>query len=112
MKKSLITAIALASVPFAAVVTAYAADAASNWGNHCAKCHGEDGKGQTKMGKKLKLRDLSDAAIQAKFTDEEAFKAMKVGVNDDKGKQVMKPTEEISDAEMHALVAYVRALKK
>src|SRR5689334_22638969 len=26
------------------------AEAASIWANECAKCHGEDGKGQTKMG--------------------------------------------------------------
>jgi cytochrome c553 len=112
MKKSLLTAIILGSAPLAVVLTSYAADAATNWGQHCAKCHGEDGKGQTKMGKKLSIRDLSSGDVQAKFTDEEAFNAMKVGVKDAKGKQTMKPTEDISDAEMKALVAHVRALKK
>ena len=50
--------------------TALAADAAANWENQCAKCHGPDGKGDTKMGKKLAIADLTDAKVQAKFTDE------------------------------------------
>lgn len=112
MKKSLLTAVILGSAPLAVVLTSYAADAAANWGEHCSKCHGEDGKGQTKMGKKLGIRDLSKADVQAKFTDAEALKAMKEGVKDEKGKQTMKPAEGLSDADMQALVAHVRALKK
>lgn len=101
--------IALAAATAAAT---YAADAAANWGEHCAKCHGDDGKGQTKMGKKLSIADLSDAKVQAKFTDEDAFKAMKSGLKDDKGKTTMKAMEGVSDADMNALVPFVRALKK
>lgn len=112
MKKSLLTAVILGSAPLAVVLTTYAADAAANWGQHCSKCHGDDGKGQTKMGKKLAIRDLTKADVQSKFTDEDAFKAMKAGVKDEKGKQTMKPIEELSEAEMKALVAHVRALKK
>ncbi len=91
---------------------AYAADAAANWTDHCAKCHGPDGKGQTKMGKKLSLRDLTDAAVQAKFTDEQAVKAMKEGIKDEKGKVTMKPIEGLTDGDMKALVGHVRAMKK
>lgn len=101
--------IALAAATAAAT---YAADAAANYGEHCAKCHGDDGKGQTKMGKKLSIRDLSDAKVQAKFTDEDAFKAMKSGLKDDKGKVTMKPMEGMSDSDMKALIPFVRALKK
>lgn len=97
---------------FVLAAAAYAADAAANWGQECAKCHGDDGKGQTKMGKRLKLRDLTDASVQASFTDEEAFKAMKEGVKDAAGKTTMKAIEGLSDDDMKALVAYVRALKK
>ena len=95
-----------------AAAVAFAADAASNWKEHCAKCHGDDGKGKTKMGKKLGIRDISDAAVQAKFTDAEALKAMKEGVKDESGKQSMKPAEGISEDEMKALIGYVRSLKK
>ena len=95
-----------------AALAAYAADASANWTEHCAKCHGADGKGQTKMGKKLGLRDLTDAAVQAKFTDADALKAMKEGVKDKDGKVTMKPIEGLGEAEMKALVTHVRALKK
>ncbi len=93
-------------------LTASAADAAANWEEHCAKCHGADGKGQTKMGRKLNISDFTDAKVQACFTDERAFKAMKEGVKDKNGKQTMKPIEGLTDDDMKALVPFVRALKK
>lgn len=95
-----------------AALSAYGADAAGNWKEHCAKCHGDDGKGDTKMGKKLSIADLSDAKVQAKFTDEQAFKAMKSGLTDDKGKTTMKAIEGLTDDEFKALIPVVRALKK
>lgn len=90
----------------------YGADAADNWENHCVKCHGAGGQGDTKMGRKLKIRDFSDAAVQAKFTDEDAFKAVKSGLTDDQGKVKMKPIEGLSDDEIKALVTHLRTLKK
>lgn len=90
----------------------FAADAASNWENHCTSCHGSNGKGETKMGKKLKIRDLTDAAYQASFTDADAFKAIKDGVKNDAGKTTMKPVEGLADDEINALVVYLRALKQ
>ena len=60
MKKIIILAIALG---FAAAMTASAADAKENWEKSCAKCHGADGKGQTKMGKKLNVRDMTEPGI-------------------------------------------------
>lgn len=98
--------------PFAFALAAYAADAAANWKEHCAKCHGDDGKGDTKMGRKLSIADLSDAAKQAKFTDADAMKAMKDGIKDKDGKVAMKPAEGLTEDDMKALVAYVRTLKK
>ncbi len=95
-----------------AAVSTYGADATANWNEHCAKCHGEDGKGNTKMGKKLSIADLTDAKVQAKFTDEQAFKAMKSGVTDDKGKTTMKAIEGLSDADLKALIPVMRALRK
>lgn len=104
--------LAIVGAGLAFAVSAFAADAAANWKEHCAKCHGEAGKGETKMGKKLSIRDLSDATVQSKFTDEQALKAMKEGVKDTAGKVTMKPIENVSEAEMKALVAHVRTLKK
>ena len=102
----------LAAALTAAALTAFGADAAANWSEHCAKCHGDDGKGQTKMGKKLAIADLTDAKVQEKFTDADALTAMKEGVKDKDGKVAMKPIEGVSDGDMKALVGYVRALKK
>ena len=103
----------LLTVIFAATAVAgFAADAATNWTDSCAKCHGADGKGDTKMGKKLSIADLTDAKVQAKFTDAEAFKAIKEGRTDENGKTTMKAVEGLSDEDINALVAYVRTLKK
>jgi hypothetical protein len=89
-----------------------AADVLSNWKEHCAKCHGDNGKGDTKMGRKLSIRDLTDPAVQAKFTDEEAMKAMKDGVKDKDGKVTMKPVENLAAEDMPPLVKHVRGLVK
>jgi cytochrome c551/c552 len=39
-------------------------------------------------------------------------KAIKEGVKDKAGKVAMKPAENVTDADIKALVAYVRAFKK
>jgi cytochrome c553 len=108
MKK--ILALALVCVGCMAVA-AWAADAKSNWDDNCAKCHGADGKGDTKMGKKLHIGDFTDAKMQAGFTDEQAFKAVKEGLKDQDGKTRMKAIEGLSDDDITALVKYVRGLK-
>ena len=88
------------------------ADVTANWADKCAKCHGATGLGDTKMGKKLNIADFSDAAVQAKFTDEQANKAIKEGLTDSTGKTTMKAIEGLNDDEIKALVVHVRALKK
>ena len=99
----------------AAVLLAFSpaprADVKANWEKQCAKCHGMDGKGQTKMGKQAGAKDYTDPQVQASFTDEQAAKAIKDGVKA-KGKEVMKPAEGLSDDDIKGLVAYIRAFKK
>ena len=108
MKKTILL---LSIMVSSAALTARAADAPANWDTLCKKCHGEAGKGDTKMGQKLGIKDYSDAAVQAKMTDEEMFKAIKEGVKD--GEKVkMKPVEGLSDDDIKALVKHVRSLKK
>jgi len=96
---------------FAAAISASAADAKDNWDSLCAKCHGPDGKGQTKMGQKLGVKDFTDAKVQADLKDETATKAIKEGLKDADGKTLMKPFDTLTDDEVKALVAYVRGLK-
>lgn len=109
MKKVLLLATVFG---FAAAITASAADASENWGKTCVKCHGPEGKGDTKIGEKLGIKDLTDAKVQASFTDADAFKALKEGLKDSEGKTRMKPVEGLSDDEIKALVQHVRGFKK
>src|SRR5262245_38391962 len=109
MKKIILLAVTLG---FAAAMTASAADAKENWEKTCTKCHGPDGKGQTKMGQKAGVKDYTDAKVQEELKDDAAFKAIKEGLKDKDGNTRMKPAEGLSDEEIKALVAYVRAFKK
>lgn len=109
MKKTIVLMIAFT---FAGLISASAADAKENWEKTCAKCHGPDGKGDTKMGQKLGIKNLADAKLQSELKDDEAFKAIKEGVKDSDGKIKMKAAENVTDDEIKALVQYVRTLKK
>jgi len=96
----------------AAALSAKAADAKENWDNLCKKCHGDEGKGDTKMGQKLGCKDFTDAAVQDKMKDDAAFKAIKEGLKSPEDKTLMKPFDTLSDDEITALVKYIRGLKK
>ena len=88
------------------------APVAENWENHCVKCHGADGKGQTKAGRKLNVKDYTDAKVQAEMKDEEMIKATTDGVLDKAGKEKMKAyKDELSADEIKELVAYIRKFK-
>jgi cytochrome c553 len=106
------TRIAFAGFALAfAVGAAQAATAAENWDNLCASCHGPDGKAQTKMGKKLKIRDYTSAAVQAELKDEAMIKATADGVTVE-GKERMKGFKaELTADEIKDLVAHIRKLK-
>ena len=88
------------------------ADVKANWSKHCTKCHGEDGKGQTTMGKKLKVADYTDATVQAKFKDEDMIKITKEGKKE-VTKTLMKGYSDVlSDEEIKELVAHIRTMAK
>ncbi len=114
MKKILVLATVFG---FAVALNVSAADAKANWDTICAKCHGADGKGDTKMGQKFGIKDFTDAKVQAGIKDEDAVKAIKDGIKDADGRTKMKAyvtgaDTPLSDDEVKALVAYVRGLKK
>lgn len=101
----------LLGAPLLALAALAAAPVAENWENHCAKCHGADGKGQTKAGRKLKVKDYTDAKVQAEMKDEDMIKATADGVTDESGKERMKAyKDELSPEEIKELVAYIRKL--
>ena len=109
MKKIILLAAVLG---FAAALSAKAADAKENYDNLCAKCHGAEGKGDTKMGTKLGCKDFTDAKVQADIKDDAAAKAISEGLKSDDGKTLMKPFDTLTADEVKALVAYVHGLKK
>lgn len=108
MKK---TSLALLSLLALSATVTHAAPASEIWTNQCAKCHGADGAGKTKIGAKLKLKDYTDASVQSAMSDEEISKAIKNGVTVD-GKEKMKAFSDLPDDDVQALVAHVRAYKK
>jgi mono/diheme cytochrome c family protein len=89
----------------------HAEDAKTIWTKTCAACHGKDGKGNTKMGKKVDVKDYTDAKVQAEMKDDQAVKTIKQGLKDDKGKERMKPYDQLTDEEAKSLVAYMREFK-
>jgi mono/diheme cytochrome c family protein len=96
----------------ASAISARAADAKQNWDTNCVQCHGKEGNADTKAGKLLKAKDLTDPKVQASFTDAEAADAIKNGKKEG-GKLRMKAFgDKLNAEEITALVAYVRTLKK
>lgn len=100
-----------AAVMVLTAVSARAGDAKTTYDQQCAKCHGPDGKGDTKMGKRLGCKDYTDAKVQGDLKDDAAAKAIKEGLKDG-DKVLMKPTEGVTDDDVKGLVAYMRAFKK
>jgi len=86
MKRTLLILLAFTTT---ALCSAAAGDAKETYDKSCAKCHGKEGKGDTKMGQKLGIKDYSDAKVQDALTDEAAFKAIKEGVKDENCKTQM-----------------------
>ena len=113
MKTKFSSKIALVALLLSCLVgwSAHAGDVNQIWATKCASCHGKDGKGLTTMGRKLSIKDLTDAKVQASFTDADATKAIKEGISDN-GTQKMKALgDKLSDDDVKALVAHVRSLK-
>src|SRR5205823_11828518 len=109
MKKTIVIAACLA-IGAAALG---AAEVKENWEKPCDSCHGKDGKGETKAGRKADVKNLTDATYQASFTEEQILKQIKEGMKDKNGKEKMKAFGgTLSDEEIKALIAFVRGLKK
>jgi len=87
----------------------FGSDGKAIYTTNCVKCHGEDGKGQTKMGKKLEIRDFTKAETWSSFDDEDAFKAVKNGIKRD-GEQVMG--YKMPDDDIKASIDYMKSLQK
>ncbi len=89
------------------------ADGKAVYMKKCKKCHGEDGKGQTKMGKKHKAPDFTDAGWQGKNSKSKVVKDTTNGVvKPDGTKTKMKAfKDKLSAEEISAVADYVKAFK-
>jgi cytochrome c6 len=109
MKKIVLTISALLLV---ALSNTLAADVKENWEKHCQKCHGADGKGETRMGRQSGVKDYTDSKVQAEMKDDKAIKIIKEGLVE-KGKKKMDPYgDKLTDEEIKALIAHIRSFKK
>ena len=82
------------------------ADAAADYKAKCATCHGPDGKGDTAMGKTMKVKDLSSPEVQSQ-SDADITTII------EKGKKPMPAYEgKLTKEQIDSLVKYVRSLKK
>ena len=105
------TTLALALVSTAASVC-HAADVNEIWDKQCVSCHAKDGSGNTRMGKKVNVKDYRDPKVQAEMKDDKAAQIIKDGIKE-KGEERMKPyKEKLSDDEIKALIARMRTFEK
>ena len=91
-----------------ALTDATLAAAREHWADHCATCHGNDGSGQTDIGRSLypKAPDMRQAATQ-QMTDGELFSIIRNGV-----RLTGMPAWGGDEAENWKLVHFVRHLPK
>ena len=73
---------------------------------NCVPCHGADGSGQTPAGKMMKVRDLRSPEVQKKTAKELA-----TTIADGKDKMPSFKSH-LTAADIDALVAFIRTLKK
>ena len=81
------------------------ADGAADYKAKCAMCHGADGKGDTSMGKMMKIRDLSSADVQSQSDAD-----LNGIITNGKGK-MPKYDGKLTADQISGLVKYIRTLK-
>jgi len=95
----------------ALVRAADTAPAAHDYFRYCANCHGAKGRGNGPQARQLEAPpdDLSDCRATGKVSDDQFFKAIKQGgLAAGMGPEMPAWSGTLDDAQIHALVAYVR----
>lgn len=91
------------------------ADASLDFKIFCARCHGDNGKGDGPDGATLstKPQDFADCGAMSKLTEQVIFKAIKGG-GSSVGLSAEMPAwgEGLSDGQIRALAQYVRSFCK
>jgi mono/diheme cytochrome c family protein len=76
------------------------------YAQHCARCHGGDGKSKTALGKNFKAPDLTTSRVQAR-SNTRFTSSIKKGRGNMPGF-----SKKLSAQDIVALIAYVRSFKK
>jgi len=89
--------------------TAYAEGAQEVWNAKCKSCHGEKGKGDTKMGLKEKISDMTTAEWKKSHTPEKIREVIAEG---SKGNTKMKAfKDKLTPEQIDALVKHIQDMK-
>lgn len=76
---------------------------------NCLKCHGADGKGQTTIGKKFKIKDWTDPGWKSQTSDAKIKENIENGVKDQAGKELMRAYKgKLSPEEINELLQYIQ----
>lgn len=95
----------LVSVLLASPVLAAEHDGAELYRVHCASCHGVDGRGDTPVGKALKVKSL----LVPRWASEDSLAAIAASVRD--GVPGMAPLgSKLTEAEIEAVARFVREM--
>jgi mono/diheme cytochrome c family protein len=73
----------------------------------CSRCHGESGAPSAALRAQLGVKDLTGAEVQARLSDEDIREQIRSG---SENKRMPGFGSTLSDAQLDALVAHVRAL--
>ena len=107
MKTIVRASLLMVAVAFVLSTATFAADSAADvFKAKCASCHGPEGKGDTAMGKSMKLKDLGSAEVQG-MSDADL-----TGVIENGKKPMPGYKGKLTDPQISDLVKYIRAMKK
>jgi cytochrome c553 len=109
MKRTFFLVVTLLGVTAA---MAEADNSKANWSVDCAMCHGKKGGGDTPAGRMLGAPDYRDPKVQASFTDEDAFNAIKNGLRKDGRRKMKAFGGDLTDQDIRELVQYIRSFKR
>jgi mono/diheme cytochrome c family protein len=83
------------------------------WKRECSSCHGKDGIGKTRAGRRAKVKDFTDKEYQSTWTDEEAVEVISTATKNGEELKNKKPyAEKLTVEEITLMVAFVREFAK
>jgi mono/diheme cytochrome c family protein len=111
---ALFAAFALASACYHLAPRRAEARAPRVYAERCSHCHGAEGRGDGIAGRALdpRPRDYADAAWQASITDAEIGATIRGGGASTGRSAAMPAHPDLSDRDVHALVAYIRSVPR